>query len=568
MRADVPVTTAATQTEAARSTLARIPPWVIVVGAWFLIVLVTHPNSTSDTLLFVESVIARFRGQNYNFWDFGHLFWRAISTMVARVVMQVTGSSDPRVIALNPMIVMSIVGAGGSAVLLAATLRRLHTNDAWATAVAIAYLLTHGMIVHAQNGTSYMPGMFFLVLGLYFAVVAGTSERRLTYAAAAGVAAALSATLWFSYVIVIPAVAVAALVLGKRRDYAGAGTVLLAAAVTGCVAFIGTALMLGQRTPAEFWEWFSRASHGIEGIAGLPRAALGFARSLLFVGEDGGVMRRFLSRDPYAPVTLLEFALTRVWLLGLIWLTGLVALWHLIRAGKLAVLWVFAAAAIPVMAFAVMWQGGDATRWFPLYPFLFVVIHAVLVGDGRGRALRRVLAAGLVFMALNNVILLSTVAAEKRRDEALERIAGMGELLHDGDLLFCTHYQDDLAQVPNMFPFEPLHEGRTPTVHILVELAAPQVPRWRAVFARRAREAWDAGHQVWLSRRMFSPTPQPDWEWIEGTDPRIRWRDFYEFFSGFEVTDPAGIEDGFLRLERTPGNEARLAEYWTAPPGR
>jgi len=555
------VTAAAVNSVRARS---RVPaPWLIVGLSWLLIVFVTHPNSTSDTLLFVESVSARFRGLDYHFWDFGHLFWRAIATFVARIVRTLTGSSDLRVIALGPMIVMSIAGAAGSAILLAATLQRLQASRVWATAAAVAFLLTHGMIVHAQNGTSYMPGMFFLALGLHLAVVATTSERRIPLAALAGAAAALAATLWFSYVIVIPAVAVAAVVLGKRRDYGAGAAVLLAAAATGLVTFMGTGLALGMRSPAEFLEWVSRASHGIEGVSGAPRAALGFARSLLFVGEDGGVMRRFLSRDPYAPVSLLDLARTRIWLLGLIWLVGLAGLVQLLRSrAHHALLAVFASAALPTVAFAVLWQGGDATRWFTLYPFLFLVVHAMLTVEGRGRVLRRVTLAGLAFMALNNLILLSTVAAERRRDDALVRIAGMGEMLRDGDLLFCTHYQDDLAQVPNMFPLEPLHEGRTPTVHILVELAAPQVPRWRAVFARRARQAWETGHQVWFSKRMLSPVPRAEWEWIEGTDPRIQWRDFFEFFSQFEVTDPAGITDGFVRLERTAANEARLLELF------
>jgi hypothetical protein len=539
-----------------------VPPWVFVSVVWMIIVAVTHPFSTGDTLLFVESVSARLRGYNYQFWDFGHLFWRPFTTVMARLARAVTGSNDPRVISLAPMVALNTVSALGSAIVLLAIMRRLHANRLLAVGVALAFLLTHGVLVYSQNGTSYMSGLLFLTLGLGFATAAADSERRLLVAGAAGVAAALSATLWFNYVITIPAIALAAAVFGRKRDYGAAVIVLVAAAVTGCVAFIGTALAIGLRTPAEFWEWFERSSHGIAGVSGVPRAALGFARSLLFVGEDGGVMRRFLSRDPHAPVTLLEFATTRIWLLGLLWLTGLIALAHLIRTRRhAAVTAVFVAAAIPVIAFAVMWQGGDVPRWFPLYPFLFLIVHAVLTDWQRGRVIRRALAAGLILMAVNNVILLSKIAAENRRDDALMRLSGVARLIADGDLLFCSHYQDDLAQIPNMFPLEPLVAGRSPTLHVLVELAAPQVERWQQVFARRVNRAWEDGNRVWLSKRLLSPVPQPDWEWIEGTDPRITWRAFFDFFSAFDTVDPAGDVDGFVRLDRTPANIAIITQH-------
>jgi hypothetical protein len=188
-------------------------------------------------------------------------------------------------------------------------------------------------------------------------------------------------------------------------------------------------------------------------------------------------------------------------------------------------------------------------------------VYAVLTGSQRGRVIRRALAAGLILMAVNNVILLSKIAAENRRDDALMRLSGVAPLIADGDLVFCSHYQDDLAQIPNMFPLEPLVAGRSPTLHVLVELAAPQVERWQQVFARRVNRAWEAGNQVWLSKRLLSPVPQPDWEWIEGTDPRITWRAFFDFFTAFETVDPAGDVDGFVRLDRTPANIAIITQH-------
>jgi hypothetical protein len=538
-----------------------IPPWAIVTVAWLVIVVLTHPNSSGDTLIFVESVSARIRGQNYMFWDFGHLLWRPFATLMARAVSALAGMNDPRITTLVPMVTVNVLAALGSALFMVAVLRRLHTSKLWASVVAISFLLTHAMLVHSQNGTAYMSGMLLLTMALYFAVASVQSERRLPLAVLAGVAAAIAAGFWFNYVITIPAIAMAAMVAAGTRNAWAGGAVLLAAGVTGAILWIGTALAIGIRTTAEFWEWFEGSSHGIAGVSGIPRAALGFARSLLFVGEDGNILRRFLTRDPYAPVSLGEFVMTRVWLLGLIWIVGLSMLAHVIRTRRhYPVVAVFVTAAVPVVAFAVSWQGGDASRWLPLFPFLFLIMHAVLAGSARGHILRKVLVAALIFMALNNVVLLSTVAAENRRDASLVRLEGMGPLMQNDDLLFCSHYQDDLAQVPNMFPLQPIL-GRTPIVHVVVELAAPQVERWQAVFARRVSRAWNAGHQVWISKRLLAPVPDPDWEWIEGTDPRITWRALFEFFSDFEVMDPAGVQDGFVRLAQTPANAATIAQY-------
>jgi hypothetical protein len=558
------VATTARQTNTVTGDRLRgIAPWLVLGVSWLLILTLTHPLSTGDTFQFVESIGARFRGRNYNFWDFGHLFWRPLASVMAWVARAITGSHDLRIIALRPMVVLNELAVLGSACFLLATLRRLHASRIAATAAAIAFLGTYGMMVFAQTGTAYMSGMLLLTVALYLTVIAATSERRLLLAAGAGVAVALAAAFWFNYVVTIPAIAVAAFLLGGKRDWRAAAVVVLAAGVTGCVAFIGTALAIGLRTPAEFWAWFERSSHGISGVSGIPRAALGFARSLLFVDEDGGVLRRFLHMDPYAPVTLLQAATTRVWLLGLVWLVGIASLVHLVRARRhFALLAVFAAAAIPVMLFAVSWQGGDATRWFPLYPFLILVVHAVLADGQRAHVVRIAMVTGLLIMAVNNIALLSTAAAERRRDQAMVRLMNMHELVREGDVLFCTHHQDDLVQVPNMYPLQPVLGDRDVRLFVLVELAAPQVERWQRVFARRVRTAWDAGNHVWVSKRLLAQRPEPEWEWIEGTDPRISWRGLVEFVAAFDVADIVGAPDGFVILKRTPANEALVARYF------
>ncbi|MGH7502306.1 MAG: hypothetical protein ACREL7_11170 [Longimicrobiales bacterium] len=554
------------RTHAASST--SIGPWAVVATAWVAAVLLTHPVTTGDTADYVGSIASRLNGTDYNFWDFGHLLWRPIGAVLATVIRAVTGSSDLRTIALQPLVLMNIVTSLGSAFFLLATMRHLSLAGRWAIPLAIAFLLTQGVLDYGQSGTAYVPGLFFLSMGLYFAVRGATSERWLLPCVGAGVSGALAAALWLPYLFVIPALGVAAGWLGTGRGSQPLLAVALGATVTGAAVFAGIALAIGVRTPAEFLAVLSAASHGISGISGAPRAALGFGRSLLFVGDDGAIMRRYLEGDPYAPVSLARAAATRIWLIGLIWLVGALVLFQLARARQhRALLAVFAVAAIPIAIWAVAWQGGDIERYMPLYPFLFLLFAALLGMHAGARRTRIVLLVGLAFMAVNNVTGLSAIEAGSRRDAVAHRLEGLHGQVKDGDLLMVSHIQDDVLRLSNAFPLDPLVEDLAPRIGYLVQFGAPQVDTWRESFAARVQIVWEGGAQVWIASRLLEARPLPEWNWIEGSDPRVSWTDFPAFFSSFEFARSGG-GDTFLLLEPTPANRSRIAALASsAPPG-
>ena len=51
-------------------------PYIFGAAVFLLAVLLTDAVFWADTADYVDSVVAFQRGQNYNFWEFGHLFWR------------------------------------------------------------------------------------------------------------------------------------------------------------------------------------------------------------------------------------------------------------------------------------------------------------------------------------------------------------------------------------------------------------------------------------------------------------------------------------------------------------
>ena len=543
-----------------------IVPYATVTIAWLAAVLLTHPITTGDTTDYIASITARLNGRDYNFWDFGHLFWRPLGVVLTSAMRSVTGSADLRVIALAPLVFVNVASGLGAGYFLLATLRRLHLDGGWAVPLTIAFLLTQGVLDYGQSGTAYVPGLFFLTLGLYLAVRSATQENWRFSATLAGVAGAVAAAFWLPHVFVIPALGVAAGWLGKRRGPAPLVAVALGAGVTGVLVFVGTAVALGVRTPAEFWTVFTAASHGISGISGIPRTVLGFGRSFLYVGDDGAIMRRYISGDPYAPVGLPRVLATRVWLIGLIWLMGGLVLLQLLRARRHGTLLaVFAVAAAPILLWAVAWQGGDIERYMPLYPFVFLLLAALLGQSAHAGRTRVALALGLAFMAINNVAGLSTFAAEARRDAVAHRIEPLRGRAADEDLLWVSHIQDDVLQLSNSFPLQPLLEGLELRVGYLVQFGAPQVDYWQEAFAERVQRVWEQGADVWIATRLLAPTPLPHWDWIEGSDPRVSWPDFALFFRNFEFEPAEG--DTFLLLRRTPGNEARIAQLARDVPG-
>jgi hypothetical protein len=187
-----------------------------------------------------------------------------------------------------------------------------------------------------------------------------------------------------------------------------------------------------------------------------------------------------------------------------------------------------------------------------------------VAGTPDAKRTRAALAIGLVFMAVNNVAGLSTFAAQARREAVAHRLEPLRGRAADEDLLWVSHIQDDVLRLSNAFPLQPLIEGLHLRAGYLIQFGAPQVDYWQQEFAGRVERVWDQGTDVWISSRLLAPAPQPGWNWIEGSDPRIAWPDFALFFRNFELGPGEG--DTFLLLRRTPANQARIEQLALAMP--
>ncbi len=69
---------------------------------------------------------------------------------------------------------------------------------------------------------------------------------------------------------------------------------------------------------------------------------------------------------------------------------------------------------------------------------------------------------------------------------------------------------------------------------------------------------WDAGGDVWFSKRLLSERPRAEWNWVEGDDRRVAWVDLPAFFSQFEMGESVGGDNGFVLLQPTQRNRDYL----------
>ena len=46
---------------------------------------------------------------------------------------------------------------------------------------------------------------------------------------------------------------------------------------------------------------------------------------------------------------------------------------------------------------------------------------------------------------------------------------------------------------------------------------------WREIFASRVLETWRAPREMWVSERLLTSAPLPQWGWVEGDDRAIQW---------------------------------------------
>jgi hypothetical protein len=326
--------------------------------------------------------------------------------------------------------------------------------------------------------------------------------------------------------------------------------------IAGCYAVALAALEI---TSVEgLRAWIEDASHGVARVSGVARAGFGFARSLINMGNDGVLFKRYLLDDPLNPTSVISLMRLSLWKLALFYGFLLALPVGLARSSRgRRLLGLLVAAALPTIGFAVAWQGGDLERYLPLYPFLFLAVGGLFALERVPLVCRALAVVFFLIMVASNVLVMARPVLWQEQERLLARVEGLQPRLKPNSRVF--HVRDEVAALSRDFPLRAERDALP-----LEGAAAPGLKdsaRWREDLSKRIFAVWDTGGDVWFARRLLADKPRPESNWVEGDDPNLSWCDLQAFFQALETDEAVGGEDGFVRVTPSAGNKQWLLVF-------
>jgi hypothetical protein len=300
--------------------------------------------------------------------------------------------------------------------------------------------------------------------------------------------------------------------------------------------------------------WVATAGHGWSQDRTLLRLGTGLPRALMDLGNDGLILKRFLFRDPYAPVSAAGLLRLGLWKVVLVYFSLMVLVYRLWRTRQRGILLALVIAALPVLLFALLlFEPGSPERFMPVFPVLFPAFAAAFAGFSLRDWSKSVLA--LLFVSIVAANLGSYGLDAHRGDRsAIERITVLQEHFTPNSVVVLLSYRDQMSRFFDRHPFDPINVRGGLPLYAVITAGTAGTATWASEFANCVLETWKAGGEVWLSKRLLSARPKPDWNWVESEDRRIAWVSLPRFFHQLDTGADVGGDDGFLRLERSEHN--------------
>lgn len=521
----------------------RHPVYLALV--YVLATVLTSAFFMGDTADYVTSVL-----KGDDFWDTGHLLWRPLGWILYEVlkpISQAAVGADARAQVTLVFVSVSWIAGLACVLLLRGFLLQVVKNHWAVDASVIAFIFSQSFLNYSHAGSPYIPALALLLSGFYLLAV-GADTRNWSTPVFSGLALALAVGMWLPFVLAIPAALVSPLLLvGFDRPRLR----LAFWTAVSCALFI--LLIYGLLTAHigiqdSIASWTKSSSYNVEG-KGISRVLFGLPRSLINLGSDGVLFKRFLLRDPYNPVGVFDLLRMSLWKLGCIYTLAFCALVNLLRSGEgKRALGLLIVNAVPLIGFAIYFLGADVERYLPLYVTIFLSLSVCFSKEKSSRWLNALSLAVLTIMIVTNVLAMATVTLNHKQEMTVARIRELQPRLTPKSLVLTFSQGDELVIFNRNFPFNPINQGIGLSVRPTVILQSIQVARWREGLATDSLAAWEQGGSVWVSKRLSSPRPLAQWNWCEGDDRRVKWNDLYEFFSQFEIGESIGGDDGFTLL--------------------
>jgi hypothetical protein len=530
----------------------------VALAVFVLASILTGPHYGGDTNTFAKDVIEFSQGRLHDFWDVGHLLWRPLGYVLFRMVPSLPewlpGSDAARQVVYLLVGVNWIAGLG-AALLMHSVLLRFAKRRV-ADAAICAFVFGNAFLNYYRTGNAYVPGLFCLTAALYFLAVPDERSGSTVRMWIGGTFAGLSICFWLVYLWSVPAVLLLPLVLfgPSKQRFRGLLQSCVACGLVVAAALGSVMVYLAIGSLAGFRAWVSASSHGIDGINGLSRMGFGFARSVIDMGSDGSVFKRFLLHDPISPVPLSELIRSSLWKLGLFYGTlGFAAVVLLRRAKSRPFAVLLCLAGLPVLGFGVFWQGGDLERYLPLYPILVLALAVAANQVAPRPVLSFALALLVAVTVVTNTVAFSRKALARKNEQPARQAKLLTELIRPESRLVVEPHNALRAYKNDAF-FDSAAEKLD--FYPVVEIGNRNSYLWRSDFAALALDTWQRGGDVWLVKCLRTSVPGPC-KWVEGDDAHVGWSDFDRFFSQLDTGNSIGGDDGFVQLIRTE-TSARL----------
>ncbi len=536
-----------------------------VLVVFVLATLITDAHFQGDTADYVDSIVARAAGRDYWFWEFGHVLWRPFGWLVMvvfRPLLNPLVGSDVRTQALHSVLAINWIAGLVSVAAVYGILNRL-LRRWWAINLgASAFIFSHGFLNYTQTGCAYIPGLALLSVGLYVLVQPGdTDQPQITRGLLAGVALGLAVCMWLPYVLAIPAIVLAPIIL-RGTSRTNWKLVITASLMSGVVAGLVYLMVMiggvGISDIAGVRAWAAKTAGGPAQDKSLHRMVFGFARSFIYMGNDGMLFKRFLVKDPLNPVTALDLLRLSLWKIALFYLFIVALVISLVRwSQNWRILALLIVNGLPIIGLAVFWQGGDIERYLGLYPVMFLSLGACLSSERSITLLKYVLLVWIGAMVLTDAVGMAKFTLNRKQEQTAVRAAGLQPHLNANSRVFAVTFQDDFVNFNRSFPFHPVNRHNF-NPYAIIAVGTTQAPVWRQDFATKVEETWNDGGDVWVSRRVLSERPLAHWNWVEGDDKSVSWADVYSFFSQLEFGQSVAGDDGFALLTPSDRNRAVL----------
>jgi hypothetical protein len=221
---------------------------------------------------------------------------------------------------------------------------------------------------------------------------------------------------------------------------------------------------------------------------------------------------------------------------------------------------------LPTIIFALfIFEAGDMSRYIATLPLIYLGVAYAVCSDKSIRWTRYVIFGFLIVSVIANVKAMAVSKLQRREQRVEARVNPLLPLLKPESRVVTSHLQDEVNNFTRDFLFNPIN--RSGNLHYYPMLApnTAQVDNWQQTFAAEALHIWNNNGDMWISKRMLSPRPKEEWNWVEGDDSRVSWTDLYNYFSPFEWGQEVGGEDGFVLLLPSPRNREILSKLAQQP---